>query len=131
MLTNLKKPLYQVSAIISFLIPLFASAQFAPTPSAFDDVIFTIQQTLNDFVLPFLFVLATVLFIWGVIMYIAQSDDETARKKARGLMMWGIIGLAVILTVWGITALLVKYFGVGGEVIPGTTGSLIPIPTQP
>ena len=69
-------------------------------------------------VIQILFVFATLVFLWGVITFIAKADDEGARKKAKGLMAWGIIGLAVMAAAWGITRLLIGYFGVGGGAIP-------------
>lgn len=92
--------------------------------TAFDDIILAVADTLNIYIIPFLFVLATLIFIWGVIMYVSQADDDAARKKAKGLMMWGIIGLAIVLAVWGIVIVVVDYFGIGGVGIPFGPGEL-------
>ena len=37
-------------------------------------------------------------------------------------MLWGIIGLAVMVAVWTIVKLLITYFGVGGAGIPSGRG---------
>ena len=110
----------------TFLLPLLAFAQEA---GAFNDIIIAITDTFNVFIIPALFVLATLLFIWGVIKYIAKSDDEKARAQAKQLMLWGIVGLAVITAVWGVVNLIIIYFGVGDIGIPGIGGDL-PIPMQ-
>lgn len=103
----------KIKKVITGLLffPFIAAAQV-------NAIIQAVTDTLNDYVIPFLFVLATLIFIWGVIQYVAKSDDEAARAKARGLMLWGIIGLAVMLAVWGIVAVVIDYFGVGGVGIP-------------
>ena len=107
----------------SFLFPLISYAQ---EPGAIDQIVTTVGNTFNSFIIPALFVLATLIFIWGVIKYIAKSDDEKARAQAKQLMLWGIVGLVVITAVWSVVTIIITYFGAGGETIPGTGGTLNP-----
>jgi len=107
----------------SFLFPLISYAQVA---GAIDNIITTVGNTFNSFIIPALFVLATLIFIWGVIKYIVKSDDEKARGQAKQLMLWGIVGLVVITVVWSIVAIIINYFGIGG-IKPGRN---FPIPRQ-
>lgn len=93
----------------SFL-PLMASAQI-------DTVIRNLGGTLQNIV-GLLFVLATIIFLWGVIQFITKAGDEVARNKAKGIMTWGIIGLAVMAAAWGVVTILIQYFQVGGGAIP-------------
>lgn len=74
-------------------------------------------------VIGILFVLATLVFFWGVIRFIMKSDNETERAKAKSIMTYGIVGLAVMASVWGITTILVQYFLGPGE---GPTRGTIP-----
>ena len=90
-----------------WLLPLVASAQL-PT------ILSNIKDLLNT-VIAVLFVLATVIFLWGVIQFIASSGSEEGRKKAKGIMTWGIIGLAVMAAAWGVANILVDFFGVEGK----------------
>ena len=101
------------------LIPLLASAQ-----SVIDDIFARngVLVTTFNLVIGLLFVLATVIFLWGVIQFIVKSGDEVARNKAKGIMTWGIIGLAVMAAAWGLVAILIQYFQVSGGTIP--TGPL-------
>ena len=92
------------------LLPLVAGAQV-------DTILTRSGATLNN-VIGLLFILATIIFLWGVIQFIAKSGDEAGRAKAKGIMTWGIIGLAVMAAAWGVVALLIQYFGVGGVLVP-------------
>mgnify|MGYP001616051188 CR=1 FL=1 len=92
------------------LLPLMASAQIN---RALDKV----GGTLNNIV-GLLFIVATIVFLWGVIQFIAKAGDEAGRAKAKGIMTWGIVGLAVMVAAWGIVSLLVQYFTIPGEGIP-------------
>jgi len=108
-MSTLKKILIAISPAAS-LLPLFASAQ-NPAPRAIDDIVRTVLGTLN-LIISVLFVIATIVFLWGMIMYIANANDEQKREKAKGIMTWGIIGLAIMAVAWGITRILVDYFGI-------------------
>jgi len=65
-------------------------------------------------ILPVLIALGIVYFVWGVIMYVIH-DDEEAKVKGRDRMIYGIIGLAVIIGVWGLVRLLVNSFGLNNQ----------------
>ena len=73
------------------------------------DLMCKIQGLLN-MVVPVLIALGVVFFVWGVIVYVVSSDEE-AKKKGRDRMIWGIIGLAVIIAMWGLVNILTSTFG--------------------
>lgn len=58
-----------------------------------------------------LLAVAGIVFIWGVVKYIASGDDPAARKKAMGFILFGIIGIAVILAFWGLVRVTLDSFG--------------------
>ncbi|MEK7090123.1 MAG: hypothetical protein AAB930_00895 [Patescibacteria group bacterium] len=59
-----------------------------------------------------LFVVATVIFLWGVVEMIASGDNEEARSTGRRHMIWGIIGLFIMLSAITIVKVLCASFGV-------------------
>ncbi|HWA31913.1 MAG TPA: pilin [Candidatus Paceibacterota bacterium] len=69
---------------------------------------------LNDILtalVPFLVALGIVYFVWGVVTYVIAGDEE-AKKKGRDRMIYGIIGLVVIVAVWGIVHWITNTFSV-------------------
>jgi len=58
-----------------------------------------------------LFPLATVFFLWGAIEYIRAAGDEKKIKDARQKITYGIIGLFMMVAVWGIVKAVVATFG--------------------
>ena len=68
--------------------------------------------TLVKSVIPFLVTLAAVGFIWGVIQYFMNPDNEEKRKKGKDYILWGLIALFVIVSMWGLVGLLTDTFGV-------------------
>jgi hypothetical protein len=65
----------------------------------------------------FIVALAVLYFMWGVLTFIRSGDNESAREKGRSMIIYGIIGLAVMFSVWGLVNILINTFHVGG-VIP-------------
>ncbi len=75
-------------------------------------VICRISQLLNTIV-PILIILGVIFFIWGVVTYVIAQDDE-AKTRGRDLMIYGLIGLLVIVSMWGLVAILKNTFGISG-----------------
>ena len=105
------------------LAPLFAFAQ----TGAFDDLITDVSAGLNTIII-FLFLVATVIFLFGVVRYISAAGDEEKTKEARQMIIWGIIFLAVMVAVWGFVNIVLDFiFNDEGAVdIPGAGD----VPTQ-
>jgi len=74
-------------------------------------VLCQIGNILNK-VVPILIVLGVVFFVWGVVTYVISSDEE-AKKKGRNRMIWGLIGLVVIVGMWGLVKIVTNSFGLG------------------
>lgn len=59
-------------------------------------------QTLVNTLIPVAIGIAVLAFFWGVAIFIFKSGDEEAKGKGKKIMLSGIIGLFVILAIWGI-----------------------------
>lgn len=100
------KKIVSLGVVLGFA-PLFAFAANA----------FSILATVNQImavIIPILITFAVIYFIWGVIQYTISGDEEK-KKKARGMIIQGLIGLFVIVAFWGIIRLITNTFGVGPE----------------
>lgn len=53
-----------------------------------------------------LFGLAFVAFVWGVFKYIANADNETERRKGGMAMLYGLIGMFIMFSAFGIMNLI-------------------------
>jgi uncharacterized membrane protein (GlpM family) len=84
----------------------------------FQDLICYVTKIINDSVIPLIFTLAVVMFLWGVVQYVINSDEEAKKEKGRQFMLWGIIALAVMVSVWGLVGILSGTFGINASVLP-------------
>lgn len=67
-------------------------------------------------VIPFLGAVAFLVFVWGVAKFIKSSGSDKEIKEKKNLLIWGIIGIFVLVTIWGIIAFLRSEFGFGGDI---------------
>jgi len=68
--------------------------------------------TILQSIIPFLITLATAGFIYGIIKYFLNPDNEEQRKKGKSYMVWGIVGLFAMISVWGLVNVLSNTFHV-------------------
>lgn len=74
----------------------------------FADLVYTIiVPAVDRVVVPFLYAIAFIFFLWGVYSYFF-NDNEEKRKEGRQFALWGIIGFAVLFSVWGLVRLLMS-----------------------
>lgn len=67
---------------------------------------------INNIAVPVIFALAFFFFVFGVFRYlIAGADDPEKRKKGKEIIIYSVIGFAVMMSVWGIVNLVVGTFG--------------------
>ena len=103
------KKIVKIVAGSLWALPFMAGAQVV-NPTYLSSLIGSAKGLLDQIVV-FLIALAVVWFIWNVIKY-AMSSDEDGKDKAKSQMIWGIIAIAVIVSVWGLVAILQNIFGV-------------------
>lgn len=75
-----------------------------------------IDTLLSGFVgliIQILFALALMYFLFGVYGFIKNADNATERAKSGKAILWGIVGLAVMVSVWGLVAIVAGTFGEG------------------
>jgi hypothetical protein len=70
-------------------------------------LIATIQDIFSAIV-PLIISLAVIFFLWSTAQYILREGDS--QKDAKDHMMWGIIILFVMVSVWGLVAILGNTF---------------------
>lgn len=122
----MKKKLIVLAGSVMGFAPLVALAQTTGNPTAtcggnttitgaqtnIQNILCKFGDILNA-ILPILIALGVVYFVWGVITYVI-ADDAEAKKSGRDRIIFGIIGLAVIIGVWGLVKILTNTFGLNG-----------------
>lgn len=101
------------------LVPFLAFAQTATENKSIGKLGTFLQQfilLIDNYLVPLVFAVAFIVFLYGIAQYfVIGGANEEKRDQGKSLMMWGIIGFFVMVSVWGIVNLLVGSFGLGGS----------------
>lgn len=100
-----------VSAVMLFLVPAvsFAATGCPPTPGKLRDLVCLFLDLIQTIV-PVVFSLMLLVFFWGLARMILHAGDETAREEGKHIMIWGVIGLFVAVSIYGIVGFLYGSF---------------------
>jgi hypothetical protein len=72
-------------------------------------------------IIPILFALALLGFFYGLVMYIFGKEDN--KDQAKKTMIWGVVALFVMASVWG----LVSFLGTAVGIDQGSAPSVSPL----
>lgn len=92
-----------IKKIISVMFLLFPSISFAAILGKTSDI-FKAIGNLIELLIPIVFALALLLFFWGVAKYILSAGTE--KDEGKKVMVWGVIALFVMSSIWGLTTLI-------------------------
>ncbi len=80
-----------------------------------------ILNTINFVLVPLLFAVAFIVFLYGIFKtYIWSSGDSEEVKKGHTLILWGLIGFAIMVSLWGLVNVVVNTFQLTGYSAPQT-----------
>ncbi|MCF7835688.1 MAG: hypothetical protein K9M15_01025 [Candidatus Marinimicrobia bacterium] len=92
-------------------VALFAMPMMAMAANTLTDVITTIGEMI-DTIIPILMTLVVAVFLWGIVKYVTAGGDAEKEKSARGYIIYGLIGIFVLVAFWGIVKMFASTFGV-------------------
>ncbi|MFZ2522465.1 MAG: hypothetical protein WAX44_00850 [Minisyncoccia bacterium] len=62
--------------------------------------------------IPIVFGLAFMFFMWGVATFILNAGDTKLREEGKQRMIWGVVGMFVIMSIFGIVAFINTALGI-------------------
>lgn len=109
--------------IAAFALPFVSFAQAVNNLSSAGSLIIS---TINTVFVPVLFAMAFIVFLWGAFdVFIIGANSEEVKEKGKNLMLWGLIGFFVMVSIWGLVNILTGTVNFGNTGSPtGTSGAL-------
>ncbi len=113
----MKKVIALTSGVLTaFAVPLVSLAQVRNLSDAGTIVI----NTINNVLVPVLFAVAFIVFLWGAFdTFIVGANNEEVKEKGKNLMLWGLIGFFVMVSIWGLVNILTGTVIFGNTTGPG------------
>lgn len=93
------------------LFPVFAFAQATKTLGLLTDLVRQ-GKTIIDLLIPMAFAVAIIYFFYGVAKYIGKAGDPKEAAAGKSIMIYGVIAIAVMASLYGIIAYLQASLGV-------------------
>jgi hypothetical protein len=78
-----------------------------------------VQKITNAIILPLVslvFLAAFLYFVYGVVKFLINTDDPEKRAQGKQHILWATIGLAIMMSVYGIIRFVAQTVGQGGNI---------------
>ena len=100
----MKKALALTSvALTAFAVPLVSLAAINNIADTGSFII----NTINNVLVPVLFAIAFIVFLFGAFKtFIIGANSEETKEDGKNLMLWGLIGFFVMVSIWGLVNIL-------------------------
>ncbi len=74
---------------------------------------------INSVLVPVLFAISFIVFLYGITRaYIFSAGDPEKVKEGHKIILWGLIGFAVMVSIWGLVNVVSNTFGLQGSYAP-------------
>lgn len=113
-----KKGIYTAVLVSALLVPVISFAAFANLQTMLCDI-----KKLLGTVYTMTFGLAMLFFMWNMGQVILKSGDPKAKEEARNKMIWGIVAIFIMLSIYGIVEWIGLALDVPQDAGSGTTTS--------
>ncbi|MFA6397810.1 MAG: hypothetical protein WDK96_03120 [Candidatus Paceibacterota bacterium] len=74
----------------------------------------TINKVIINPVIILVFALALIFFLYGVFEYVLNQTKDDKRSQGRQHMLWGLIGMFIMVSVFLIMGIIMNTFGIEG-----------------
>lgn len=93
---------------------LFSTKIAYAASAGFNEFIANVDSMIINPLISLLFALAVVYFLYGVFKFISNQENEEKRTEGKMHMLWGIVGITIMMGVFVIMNLLLSTLGITG-----------------
>ena len=79
-----------------------------------DSLVRTVDKLIINPIIYLMFAAALVYFITGVVEFLANTENEEKRTEGKQHMLWGVVGMFVMIAVFTLMRILIDTFGIRG-----------------
>src|SRR3989338_7292634 len=74
--------------------------------------VLSVNKVILNPLIAFMFAIALVVFLYGLFEFLSHTDNQEARKKGKSHIMYGAIGLFIMMSVFTIMRIILNTIGV-------------------
>ena len=104
------KKILKISTVLALISPLLAMAG-ANDPLNLEEIIKRVNTNIVNPLIFLLLAVALVVFLWGLVSYFQNIDNAEERSQGIRHMIWGVIGLVIMISFAGIINIIKNLVG--------------------
>ena len=123
----MKKAYIHIAYALLVITPVISFAAFDGIKTLLRDF-----KAILDLVIPIVIALALIFFFYGIAQFVRSAGDGQAKtiEEGKKKMLWGVVGLFVMISIYGIIKFLGDSVGIDtGVKSSNTTPTPTPTPT--
>jgi hypothetical protein len=78
----------------------------------FAQLVSTIVGLIDWVLIPLIFALAFLAFLWGILKYFFLEAPDEGKEEGKQFILYGLLGLVVLFSVWGLVNVVLFTFGI-------------------
>ncbi len=91
-----------------------AKIAYAAASVTVDTFVHNVDRLIVNPLITMLFAFAVIFFLYGVFEFLLNQDNEEKRTAGKSHMIWGIVGITIMMGVWVILGIILNTFSITG-----------------
>ncbi|MEK7152941.1 MAG: hypothetical protein AAB834_03275 [Patescibacteria group bacterium] len=80
-------------------------------PPTVTDTLKKINKEILNPIIALLFAVALVVFLWGLVEFVASAEGDQGRLRGKQHMLWGVVGMTIMVGARAIILIVTNTFG--------------------
>jgi succinate dehydrogenase/fumarate reductase cytochrome b subunit len=102
----------------------FINIAYASGGESLDQFIRNVDNYIINPLIILLFALAIAYFLWGIFEFLSNADNEEKRTSGKKHMLFGVIGITIMMAVWTLLSIILNTLGISSEEINPQNGTV-------
>ena len=96
--------------LLSYMF-LFPAISFAAPFAGVNSLLIAFKNLVGQ-AIPVAFSLGILFFFYGIALYVLRAGDEKKAKEGKSIMIYGVIAIFVMSSIWGLIAFIDQELGI-------------------
>lgn len=84
----------------------------------FNNFLYAVNREVINPILIVLFITAIIVFVYGLLRFVSKMSSEEERRRGKSSMVWGLLGMFIMVAVFGIIGLMLDLINVHPTNLP-------------
>ncbi len=86
--------------------------------ASFNTFLLAVNREIINPILIVIFVSAIIVFVYGLLRFMSKMSSEEERRRGKSSIVWGLLGMFIMVAVFGIIRLILKLLNVTHTNLP-------------